>query len=400
MRTPLLAILAWLPTTACHHAPQTAPPASVRNFGTSGAEVLTWNRAQKLAAFPRMDSIYDAHLVSHGSRVHELPMGAPLAAFAPSGTRAAMLDSFMVTQETAGLIVLQDGKIRLERYALGLSAIQRWTSFSVAKSVTSTLVGAAIRDGYIKSLAEPITTYIPELRGSAYDGVSLRELLTMTSGVAFNEDYSNPNSDIARFYRSTPPRGVDATVSYMQAMPREAPPGTRFSYKTPETNLVGLVVMRATRKPLADYLSEKIWRPYGMERDATWLVDGIGHEQGGCCIQATLRDFARYGQFILDGARINGRPIVPEDWLAAATTKRADIGREGQGYGFLWWTSDDGTFHARGVFGQLIYIDQTRRLVVAMASAWPVATGLAQSQARLALLGEIARVVDAEAGAR
>jgi CubicO group peptidase (beta-lactamase class C family) len=375
-----------------------APPRA--DVGTRGAEVLQWNRAQKLAGFPRMDSLFPAHVVARGARVRPLPGGAPLAPFVPGRARAALLDSLMVAQETAGLLVLHDGKVRLERYALGHSAAGRWTSFSVAKSITSTLVGAAIRDGYIKGLAEPITAYIPELRGSAYDGVTVRHLLTMTSGVAFNEDYADPDSDIARLYRSTPPPGMDATVSYMRTMPREAPPGTRWRYKTPETNLAGLLVMRATGKPLAEYLSEKIWRPYGMEREATWLVDGIGNEQGGCCLNATLRDFARFGQFILDGARVEGRPIVPDDWLATATTKQADIGQPGVGYGFQWWTSDDGTFHARGIFGQLIYVDPARRLVVAMASAWPVATGRAQTQARLALLAEIARAVDGTAAAR
>jgi CubicO group peptidase (beta-lactamase class C family) len=375
-----------------------APPRP--DFGNRGAEVLQWDRAQKLAGFPRMDSLFPARVVARGARVRPLPRGAPLAPFVAGGARAAMLDSFMVAQETAGLLVLHDGRVRLERYALGHSAEGRWTSFSVAKSVTSTLVGAAIRDGYIKGLEEPITAYVPELRGSAYDGVTVRQLLTMTSGVAFNEDYADPGSDIARLYRSTPPPGMDATVSYMRTMPREAPPGTRWRYKTPETNLAGLLVMRATGKPLAEYLSEKIWRPYGMEREATWLVDGIGNEQGGCCLNATLRDFARFGQFILEGARIDGRPVVPDDWLAAATTKQADIGQPGQGYGYQWWTADGGTFHARGIFGQFIHIDPARRLVVAMSSAWPVATGRAQSQARLALVAELARAVDQEAAAR
>jgi CubicO group peptidase (beta-lactamase class C family) len=305
----------------------------------------------------------------------------------------------LASQETAGLLVLQDGRVRLERYALGHAAAGRWTSFSVAKSVTSTLVGAAIRDGYIRGLDDSLTRYLPELAGSAYDGVTVRHLLTMTSGVAFNEDYADPNSDIARLYRAPPPPGEDVNVAYMRRMPRQAAPGTRWNYKTPETNLTGLLVMRATGKPLATYLSEKIWRPYGMEQDATWLLDD-GREQGGCCLQVALRDYARFGQFMLEGGRAGGRAVVPDGWVAAATTRQADIGRPGSGYGYQWWTSDDGTYAARGIFGQLIHVDAARRLVIVTSSAWPVASGPEMSQRRARLIEEISRAVDAQVGAR
>jgi CubicO group peptidase (beta-lactamase class C family) len=188
-------------------------------------------------------------------------------------------------------------------------------------------------------------------------------------------------------------------VAYMRRMPRQAAPGTRWNYKTPETNLTGLLVMRATGKPLATYLSEKIWRPYGMEQDATWLLDD-GREQGGCCLQVALRDYARFGQFMLEGARAGGRAVVPDGWVAAATTRQADIGRPGSGYGYQWWTSDDGTYAARGIFGQLIHVDAARRLVIVTSSAWPVASGPEMSQRRARLIEEISRAVDAQVGAR
>jgi CubicO group peptidase (beta-lactamase class C family) len=388
---------------ACSPAPRVSAPAPTASAtaapATRGADVLFWNRAQKLAGFPRMDSIFPSHVVARGRRVRALPAGPPLAAFAPGGARAALLDSMLASQETAGLLVLQDGRVRLERYALGHSRAARWTSFSVAKSVTSTLVGAAIRDGYIRGLDDALTRYLPELAGSAYDGVTVRHLLTMTSGVAFNEDYADPNSDIARLYRTSPPPGEDVNVAYMRRMPRQAAPGTRWNYKTPETNLTGLLVMRATGKPLATYLSEKIWRPYGMEQDATWLLDGE-REQGGCCLQIALRDYARFGQFMLEGARAGGRAVVPEGWVAAATTRQADIGRPGSGYGYQWWTSDDGSYAARGIFGQLIHVDAARRLVIVTSSAWPVASGPEMSQRRARLVEEITRAVDAQVGAR
>ena len=208
----------------------------------------------------------------------------------------------------------------------------------MAKSITSTLVGAAIRDGYIRSMDDKVSDYIPQMKGSAYDDVSIRQLLTMTSGVRWNEDYADPNSDVARFNNHKPEEGVDALVSYLRRLPREVPPGTRWHYSTGETNLVGVLLSQATKKPLATYLSEKIWVPAGMEQQATWILSRTGQEISGCCIQAATRDFARFGLFILNGARVDGQSIVPEGWLAEATTERTGIGQPGRGYGYQWWT--------------------------------------------------------------
>jgi CubicO group peptidase (beta-lactamase class C family) len=205
------------------------------------------------------------------------------------------VDAYMAGQRSAALLVLHDGKLRLERYGLGFDGSGRWTSFSVAKSITSTLVGAAIRDGYIKGMDDKLTDYIPEMKGSAYDVVSLRQLLTMTSGVRWTEDYGDPQSDVARFNNHKPEEGVDALVSYLRKLPRAAPPGTRWNYSTGETNLVGILVTRATKKPLATYLSEKIWVPAGMEQQATWLLSRTGQEISGCCLQAAPRDLRASG---------------------------------------------------------------------------------------------------------
>ena len=212
-------------------------------------------------------------------------------------------------------MIVHDGQVRLERYGLGFDAGGRWTSFSVAKSLTSTLVGAAVRDGHIKSMDDKVSDYIAEMKGSAYDDVSIRQLLTMTSGVQWNEDYGDPNSDVARFNNHQPEPGVDALVSYLRRLPRAAPAGTRWLYSTGETNLVGILVSRATRRPLSDYLSEKVWVPAGMAQQATWILSKTGQEISGCCIQAATRDFARFGQFILGGARVNGQSILPDGWL-------------------------------------------------------------------------------------
>jgi CubicO group peptidase (beta-lactamase class C family) len=325
-----------------------------------------------------------------------LPPGAPLPAFGKDGEGAGQLQRYIDNFKLAGIVVLQDGKVRLEQYALGDSAAGRWASFSVAKSLTSTLVGAAIKDGYITSVDDPVTRYIPDLRGSAYEGVTIRQLLTMSSGVKWNEDYTDLKADVALFYSAPIDAGMDATVSYMRKLPRDTPPGQKWVYKTGETNLIGVLVQQATKKDLASYASEKIWAPYGMEQDALWALDRTDHEQGGCCIQAATRDYERMGQFILDGARIDGKSIVADGYLEAATHRQVDIGRPGRGYGYQWWTSDDGTFDAYGIHGQMIHIDPARRLVIAVNSAWPAAVGQKESAARAALVSAIVKAVDSE----
>jgi CubicO group peptidase (beta-lactamase class C family) len=359
-------------------------------------DVLFWNQAQRDAAFRALDRLpvlAKSHAVAVGGNPLPLPPGPPLKL-------ELDVDAYMAGQHSAALLVVHDGKLRLERYGLGFDGSGRWTSFSVAKSITSTLVGAAIRDGYIKSLDDKVSDYIAQMKGSAYDDVSLRQLLTMTSGVRWNEDYADPNSDVAKFNNHKPEEGVDSLVSYMRKLPREVPAGTRWHYSTGETNLVGVLLGEATKKPLATYLSEKIWAPAGMEFPATWLLSRSGKEISGCCVQASPRDFARLGLFILGGARVNGQRIVPDDWLANATTERTGIGQPGRGYGYQWWTYTDGSFAARGIFGQGLFIDPQRKIVIASNADWGAgATDRVASQAREAFYRAVQKAVDDEAAA-
>ncbi len=333
-------------------------------------DVLFWSVEERDAAFRTMDRVSvlaDSRKIPAGEQVRPLPVGKPLAI-------ETNVQDYMREQRTAALIIIHDGKVRLEEYGLDFDATGRWTSFSVAKSFTSTLVGAAIRDGHIDSIDDMVSDYIPDLKGSAYDDVSIKHLLTMNSGVRWNEDYEDKNSDVALFNEHTPEPGVDVTVSYMRKLPREVPPGTRWQYNTGETNLIGVLVSSATGKTLADYLAEKIWTPYGMQQDASWLLGVTDHKIAGCCIQAATRDFGRYGLFMLDGGRVGDKAILPEDWIASATVKNADIGVPGKGYGYQWWTYDDGSYAAQGIFGQGIFIDPDRQLVIASNSNWPRAT--------------------------
>lgn len=359
-------------------------------------DLLFWTQPQRDAAFRALDRISllaKWHVIPASTAPLALPPGPPLQL-------PIDIDTYMAGQRSAGLVVLHNGKLRLERYGLDFDKDGRWTSFSVAKSFTSTLVGAALRDGYIKSMDDKVSDYIPDMKGSAYDDVSVRQLLTMTSGVRWNEDYADPNADVAKFNNHKPEDGVDALVSYMRKLPRDVPAGTRWLYSTGETNLVGILVSQATKKPLADYLAEKVWQPAGMEQQATWLLSKTGKEISGCCIQAATQDFARFGQFILNGAQVNGQSIVPEGWLQEATTRRTTINQPGRGYGYQWWTYDDGTFAARGIFGQGIFIDPQRKIVIASNANWAGgARDPAASDAREAFYKAVQKAVDDEAAA-
>ena len=356
--------------------------------------VLFWTVPQRDAAFRSLDAVAvlaEANVIEAGGTAFPMPRGEPISI-------PMNVEIYMREQRTAGLVIIQDGKLRLEQYGLGFDGTGQWTSFSVAKSFTSTLVGAAIKDGFIKSIEDKVSDYIPNLKGSAYDDVSIEQLLTMTSGVRWNEDYEDKNSDVALFNEHNAEPGVDATVSYMRTLSREAPAGDKWAYKTGETNLIGVLVSSATGKTLSAYLSEKIWAPFGMEHNGSWLLGSTGHEISGCCIQASTRDFARFGLFMLEGAQIDGKPVLPEKWIAAATTRQADIGHPGKGYGYQWWTDDDGSFAAQGIFGQGIFIDPKRKLVIASNSNWPKATDYDTVGAqREAFYKSVQAAVDAEA---
>lgn len=335
--------------------------------------VLFWDEETRTAAFRAMDrfpALAEARVIEAGEATYPLPDGEPL------DLGDFDLDAFMEQQKAASIVVVLDGEVVLERYGLDFDAEGRWTSFSAAKSLTSTLVGAAIADGYIESLDEPVTKYIPELEGSGYDGVTIRQLLTMSSGVRWNEDYQDPQSDVALFNEhESSEEGVDALVDYMRQLPREAEPGTRWLYNTGETNMIGVLVRNATGKNLADYLSEKVWAPFGMEQDATWLLSSSGSEISGCCIQASTRDMARFGLFAMGGGMAGGERVVPEGWFEEATTPVFDTGKYGRGYAYQWWTYPEGAYAASGLFGQGIFVDPARNLVIASNSNWRNSNG-------------------------
>ena len=359
--------------------------------------VLFWTQDQRDNAFRQMEVLTTTRTIEAGDTIRKLEAGTPLPKKLTTENGELSIDDYMADQRLAGLVVLQDGKIRLEEYRMDFGPDDRWTSFSVAKSLVSTLVGAAIKDGFIKSLDDPLTAYIPELKGSGYDGVTVEQLLTMTSGVKWNEDYEDKNSDVARFNTTKSKDGVDPVILYMKTLVNEAEPGTRWQYNTGETNLIGVLVAKATGKSLSEYLSEKVWKPYGMAKDAVWILNDGGKEIGGCCISATTRDFALFGQFAMNGGKIGDTYVVPEGWFAKAGSKQADIGQPGAGYGYQWWTFDDGSFAGQGIFGQGIFIDPKRKLVIAGNGNWPRATPDDKKVTRDAFYRAVQSYLDSEA---
>jgi len=368
------------------------------SVGQQREDVLFWTQAQRTAQFPRMYELFPADRVAHGSHVHALPEGEPLV---PRWDAAGVtLAGYMSEHHLAGVMVLQHGRIRLQRYASGFGPAQRWTSFSVAKSVTSTLLGIALRRGDIHGMDDTLETYIPQLRGTAYAKVTVEQLLTMTSGVRWNEDYDDPRSDVAQMYRSACENGQPHVISYLAKLPRAYRAGTHWNYNTAETDLLGILVQRATGQSLAGYLSQTIWKPYGMASDAYWLKDECdGSDTGGSGLSATLADYARIGQFMLDGGRIDGRPVIADAWLHGAMRKQQEVASPGHGYGYLWWTDADGSYAAIGIFGQMVYVDPARQLVIVQVGAWPQATSKALVASRRAFIKAVQRGADASSDA-
>lgn len=379
-----LALAACAPTGALSEAASagvSAPVAqSVPHVALPADDVgpLFWDDATRADRFRNMQAYFAGIEVSPAADPRLLGRGAPFDA----ATQAA-LDSYLAANGTAGIMVLQDGKVRYENYALGLTPADRWTSFSVAKSFTSTLLGAAIADGAIASLDVPVTGIIPALANTAYDGVTVGQIATMTSGVAWNENYSDPNSDVARMLAIAPVAGESQAVTYAKTLTREAPAGEKWVYKTLETNLLGLIVEEATGKSLAAYARDKLVDPVGFAGRLFWMQDLTGGNIGGCCLSLRLSDYARFGQFVLEG----GKGVVPAGWFDDSVVPTSEFG-EGYGYGYQWWTYPGG-YGAQGIFGQSITILPEQDMVVAIVSNWPRATGSEFSRARGVLASQL-----------
>lgn len=338
-----------------------------------------------VSTFRNIDRLFPTRLIPASDSPRALPEApVDLSAMVSYQVEDANYDlyDFLSLDNVTGMIVLKDGEVVYETYERGNTPETRWMSMSVAKSITSTLVGAAIVDGHIRGLDDMVVDYVPTLAGSAYDGVSIRDILVMASGVEWNETYTDPSSDRRDLLRAQVEQRPGGAMEVMAALPRAHEPGTHHTYSTGETQVLAEVVYGAVGMPLADYLAQRIWQPYGMEADANWWLDSAdGVEIGGSGLSATLRDFARFGQFFLDGGMIDGEPILPEDWTETAGQPQDLSNGETIEYGYMWWPGwtepsiADGAFAAIGIQGQNIYINPTRNVVIATHMAQPKPLG-------------------------
>ena len=443
--------------SACRDAAQSTPAQQVEppNTATVSAtatglpeigKLFSWTISQKVAGFshsadimPTEPFLASGHAVALPRASSDLVARVNSLAYQfgknPDGAtkKNNTIDDYMAHNQVTGLLIIKDGAIVTERYAMGLDERTVWDSKSAGKSVVSTLIGAAVKDGFIKSLDDPVDRYVPEMTGTAYEGVTLRNLLRMSSGVKWNENYLDPKSDIDTDVACMASRVANCTLNHLKSLKRarrfrigpQVPQGTVWHYSTGDAFISGLVVQRATGMSLAKYLQLKIWQPYGMEANGVWWLDapgGVGSGGGG--FNATLRDYGRFGLFVMNnGVLADGTHVLPDTWMRDATTYTAEavvpkFGPYGV-YGYMWWhypahddnlndpgplvtgiaaplpyttvnagmpaadrekamiaslgrggDAGDWTFSAVGVYGQMIAVNPRENLVVVQWAVW------------------------------
>lgn len=377
---PVALLAAAIGLAACASKPAPYPFAH-QPIGTA-EEVYAGTLRPDIAVntYRNIDRLFPSRVIKAGGEVDELPRAdTPLTdiKFTYQG-RAYNLAEFLALDSITGLLVIRDGEIVHESYQRGNTSQTRWMSMSVAKSVTSTLAGIAIKEGRIRSLDAQVIEYLPALKGTAYDGVTVRNLLMMASGAKWNETSTDPTSDRRALLRLQMAQQPGAALVLMSQLQRANPPGTVFNYNTGEAQVLGELVRAAVGKPLSQYLAEKVWQPYGMEADATWWLDSPnGMEIGGSGIAATLRDYGRFGLFFMNQGVIDGQSILPAHWVEDATTAKTLASGKQAGYGYMWWTAstkgslEDHAYAAVGLQGQNIYIDPVEKVVIVTFGAQP-----------------------------
>ena len=310
------------------------------------------------------------------------------------GGRSTTLQEFMDRTRNGGLLVLKGGAVAFESYGLGNTATSRWTSFSVAKSLTSTLFGAAIEAGALSSLDLAVHTVLPSLGGSAYEGATIRQLLRMTSGVRWIEDYTSATSDFAAMADILLSQRSGALLDYMARRPRVATPGTRWNYNSGETFVLGAVLSAVTGQRLSTLTTQWIWSRAGMEADGYWMLEAPDAlELAGGNFSATLRDYGRLGLFVLREGQVGLQRLLPVGWrdLAGrpdtALTEPGRLSGQSLGYGYQWWSlPNSSAFTAQGIFGQYLHIDPAEDLVAVVWSAWPTPNNAAFEAETYAML--------------
>ena len=339
-----------------------------------------WKR-EELTRLLAVNSLFsEGKIVSNFSNMNraflsaEVPRGDGPVSELPTGPEATLPSStaqWIEDRAVTSLLVLKGGQIVHESYHLGTGPDDRRISWSMAKSYLSALFGVMLEEGAIRSLDDQVTEYAPQLTGSAYDGATIEDVLQMESGVTFDEDYLDYHSDINRMGR------VLALGGYMDEFAaglteRDTDPGQDWQYVSIDTHVIGMVIRGAAGPGIATLLSEKIIKPLGLEQPPYYITDGggVAFVLGG--LNLTTRDYGRFGLMIEQNGQYNGQQIVPSDWVIASTRPSAKTTVQETGYGYQWWIplgSEDGQFMARGIYGQYIYIDQTRDVVIVTTAA-------------------------------
>lgn len=401
MRSAALLLVLALPLAACTTSgsvpasqPASAPSAAGIRVNPGGADIerytnnageyprataANWRSpAYSVDGFSRLEGILNTRLV----RRAETPSSWRRATAEPAvqyqippvrGSGRATIDGYLARNPTTGLLVAVDDTIQIERYQYARSETHRFVSFSMAKTICAILVGLAVADGAIASIDDPAETYVPALAGSEYGRTPIRHLLTMSSGVQFREDYDGAD-DAAKLSRALllGPGGAGAVRQFNT---RDAVPGARWYYASSETFVLGLVLTGALKRPVAEYLSERLWQPIGAEADANWVIDRTGQETTHGTFSAVLRDYARLGRLLANGGKTGERQVIPADWLREMTRMHFNSNQTGRwlGYGFQTWIfpENDGSFALLGVRGQAIFVDPARKLVMVHTAVRP-----------------------------
>jgi CubicO group peptidase (beta-lactamase class C family) len=358
-------------------SPERRPEAQQMYAGEMRPDDVVWRLSHSDEMFP----VRTLAPAAHAHALPEAPRKLVNVHFTSNGQHCDLYD-FLALDRVAGLLVLKDGKVAYEDYELGAGPDTHWFSASVAKSITSTLVGVAVQDGKIASLDDLVGKYLPALRTGAYADVTLRNVMQMASGIQWDETYTSPASDRRQLLELQLAHEPGSILKFMSERHKAAAPGSVWLYNTGETFIVGAVVEAAVGQSLAEYLSKKIWAPWGMESGATWWAESpAGTNFGGGGFAATLRDYARFGLFVMNDGVIDGQRVVPKGWFDEAGSRKK-IGNSWVDYGYLWWVPPQvrpihrGAFEAEGIFGQYIYINPGEHVVIAVLSAQPKPTDM------------------------
>lgn len=309
--------------------------------------------------FSHMDTMFVTHDMDGGTAT-PLPQGQPM--ILPEG-----FDTWLADRNVTGIVVLHQGAIVHEGYFLGTGPEDRRISWSVAKSAASLVLGTLVADGTIPDLDVPVTDYVPELASSAYAGATIRNVLNMASGVEFDEDYLDFWSDINRMGRVLAMGGsMDGFAASITE--RRGAPGADWQYVSIDTHVLAMVMRAASGESLPDLVQTRLFQPIGLESDPYYLTDGDGVAFALGGLNMMTRDYARIGQLVLQDGQWNDAQVVPADWIAQSIVPSAPAGAL---YGYQWWIPPNAQDEvlARGVYGQYIWIDHARDVVIAVNAA-------------------------------